>query len=70
MACCGIHLGACVDDDDEDELSLELHDLSSVGFSWIGGEAGASVRCSSVSCLSHDAVSLVALFVSRATMKF
>ena len=52
MAFCGIQLGACVDDDyGEDELSLELHDLSSVGFSWTGGEAGASVRWSSVSYL-------------------
>ena len=36
---------ACVDDDDDEELSLELPDLSSVGFSWTGGEAGAGVRC-------------------------
>ena len=42
---CGIPLGACVDDDDEDVLSLELPDLSSVGFSWAGGKAGAGVRC-------------------------
>ena len=42
---CGIPLGACADDDDEDDLSLELLNLSSVGFSWTGGKAGAGVRC-------------------------
>ena len=35
----------CVDDDDADELSLALLDLSSVGFSCAGGKAGAGVRC-------------------------
>ena len=43
FACCGIPVKACGDDNDEDELSLELPDLSSVGFSWPGGKAG--VRC-------------------------
>ena len=65
-------LGACVDDDDEDELSLELIDLSPVWFSWAGGEAGA--RVSGVSCVSHDAVRLVpgprVPLVSRATVVF
>ena len=45
FACCGIPVKACGDDNDEDELSLELPDLSSVGFSWPGGKAGAAVRC-------------------------
>ena len=34
-----------MDDDDEDELSLELLDVSSVGFSKAGGKAGTRVRC-------------------------
>ena len=42
--------------DDEDQLSLELLDLSSVGFSWTGGKA--SEGGSGVSCVSHDAVRL------------
>ena len=36
-------MAPCGDDEDEDILSLELPDLSSVGFSWPGGKAG--VRC-------------------------
>ena len=36
--------GACVGDD-ENDLSLELLDLSSVWFSWNGGKACAVARC-------------------------
>ena len=40
-------------DDDEEELSLELLDLPSIWFSWIGVRP---MYVSNVSCVSRDAV--------------
>ena len=64
FTCCGIPLGDCVDDDDEDDLSLGLLDLSSVGSSCTGGKAGARVRA------VHLVPNTRAFPVCRGTMKF
>ena len=53
-----------IDDDDEDDLSLELLDWSSVGSSCTGGKAGVSVRA------VHLVPNSKAFPVFRATMKF